>query len=295
MMNVTFVVGPTASGKSALALELALKNHGVILNCDSVQVYSHVQIGAAKPSLEELQLVPHYLYDYVHPPTECTAGMYSRAFFDQMQSLEKEGVPHVYVVGGTGFYFQAIEKGMYEVQESSTAINAELERQASTPEGYQILLDELKAGDPESASLFHAHDRYRILRSIEILRTSGRKPSELRLSKKQMQRAFPYPLEKIGVKMERSLLHQRIHDRVKLMLKQGFIDEVIELNKLHLQEWAPLKSVGYREVEMYLRGEIHSLAELEEQILISTRQLAKRQITWFKRDKDIQWFESSPV
>lgn len=293
MMKVTFVVGPTASGKSALALELALKHRGVIVNCDSVQVYSHVQIGAAKPSLEDLQLVPHYLYGYVSPPTECTAGMYSRTFFEQLQSLEKEGVPQVYVVGGTGFYFQAIEKGMYDVQESSSDISAELERQASTLEGYQTLLDELKESDPESASLFHANDRYRILRSIEILRTSGRKPSELRQSKKQMQQPFPYPLEKIGVHMERSLLHQRIHDRVKLMLKQGFIDEVIDLNKLNLQEWAPLNSVGYREVQMYLKGEIHSLVELEEQILISTRQLAKRQITWFKRDKDIQWHEKN--
>ena len=162
-MQVTFVVGPTASGKSALALELALKNQGVILNCDSIQVYSHVQIGAAKPSLEEMQLVPHYLYSYVNPPAECTAGMYQRAFFEQVQSLEKKGVPHIYVVGGTGFYFQAIEKGMYEVQESSSIISAELEHQASTPEGYQILLDELKQGDPESAALFHSNDRYRIL------------------------------------------------------------------------------------------------------------------------------------
>lgn len=289
MMQVTFVVGPTASGKSALALELALKNQGVILNCDSVQVYAHVQIGAAKPSLEEMQQVPHYLYGYVYPPTECTAGMYQRAFFEQVQSLENKGVENIYVVGGTGFYFQAIEKGMYEVQQSSSIVSAELEQQASTTEGYQALLDELKQGDPESANLFHSNDRYRILRSIEILRTSGRKPSELRQSKKQMQQPFPYPLEKIGIHIERPLLHERIHQRVKLMLKQGLIDEVIELNKLNLQEWAPLNSVGYREVQMYLKGEIPSLTVLEEHILISTRQLAKRQITWFKRDKDIQW------
>lgn len=290
-MQVTFVVGPTASGKSALALELAVKNQGVILNCDSVQVYSHVQIGAAKPSLAEMQLVPHYLYGYVDPPFECTAGMYHRSFFEQLQSLEEQGVNHIYVVGGTGFYFQAIEKGMYEVQQSSSIISAELEGQASTSEGYQALLEELKQGDPESAALFHSNDRYRILRSIEILRTSGRKPSELRQSKKQLQHPFPYPLEKIGIHMERSFLHLRIHERVKLMLKNGFIDEVIELNKMNLQDWAPLNSVGYREIQMYLKGEILSLAELEDQILISTRQLAKRQITWFKRDKAIRWQE----
>jgi len=288
-MKVIFVVGPTASGKSAFALKSALQNQGVIVNCDSVQVYSHVQIGAAKPSQEELQKVPHYLYGHVSPPTEYTAGMYNRDFFKQVKVLAEQGVENIYVVGGTGFYFQAIEKGMYDVQESSRVVNEELEQLASTPEGYQSLIEELQQFDPDSASLFHPNDRYRILRSIEILRTSGRKPSELRKEKNQEKVPFPYPLEKIGINMERSLLHQRIHERVKKMLKLGLIDEVVELNKFKLDNWTPLQSVGYKEVQQYLKGEIHSFAELEEQILISTRQLAKRQITWFKRDKNIVW------
>jgi tRNA dimethylallyltransferase len=289
MMNVIFVVGPTASGKSTLALELALKNRGVILNCDSVQVYSHIQIGAAKPTPEEMQIVPHYLYGHVLPPIEYTAGMYRRDFFQQLTSLDKQGIENIYVVGGTGFYFQAIEKGMFEIQESSKDLIEELEQLAATNEGYALLLEELKQGDPETFKLFHPNDRYRVLRAIEILRTSRRRPSDLRKEKLESQTPFPYPLKKIGIQLDRSCLHQRIHERVKKMLKQGLIDEVIELNKLNLQNWAPLKSVGYKEVQLYLSDEIPSLSVLEEQILISTRQLAKRQMTWFNRDKEIYW------
>lgn len=288
-MNVTFVVGPTASGKSSLALKLAQQSQGVIVNCDSVQVYAHVQIGAAKPTASDLTLVPHYLYGHVAPPIEYTAGMYCRDFFQQLKYLENNGVNHVFVVGGTGFYFQAIEKGMFDVEESLSGRTAELESEASTPEGYQLLLEELRQGDPESALRFHPNDRYRILRAIEILRFSGRKPSDLRLEKLQQASTFPYPLRKIGIDIDRAELHQRIHKRVKIMLQEGLVDEVKELNNKKLFDWAPLRSVGYREVQEYLKGRIKTLEDLETQILISTRQLAKRQITWFKRDKEIQW------
>lgn len=289
-MEVTFVVGPTASGKSSFALALALQNNGVILNCDSVQVYSHIQIGAAKPTPEELRQVPHYLYGHVTPPTEYTAGLYHRDFFHQLQVLEKQNIKHVYVVGGTGFYFQAIEKGMYDVPEISPLISQQIELEATTEDGYRALVREFQEADPELASLFHINDRYRILRALEILRATGRKPSDLKKEKEHHQKiSFPYPLNKIGLDWERSQLHERIHQRVKQMLQQGLIEEVDNLNKMNLQEWVPLKSVGYKEVQEYLKGNIHSVAELEERILISTRQLAKRQITWFKRDKEILW------
>lgn len=288
-MKVTFVVGPTASGKSDLALTLAEKCQGVIVNCDSVQVYAHVQIGAAKPSAEEMQRVPHFLYGHVLPPLEYTAGDYYRDFFVQMKSLEQQGTENVFVVGGTGFYFQAIEKGMYSVAKVDPELAESLRVQALTPQGLNELYQELKQFDPISTEKIHANDQYRVVRALEIIRSTGRKPSELKLEKQAAVTEFPYPLQKIGVWRERPELHARILRRVKKMLAGGLIEEVQELNKMCLDAWAPMASVGYFEVQAYLRGEIKTLSQLEEKILISTRQLAKRQVTWFKRDLAIEW------
>ncbi len=288
-MKVTFVVGATASGKSDLALTLADERQGVIVNCDSVQVYSHVQIGAAKPSQADLEKVPHYLYGHVLPPNEYTAGDYCRDFFAQMTELEVQGVEDVFVVGGTGFYFQAIEKGMYTVAKVESEISESLRLLGATGEGLEKLYCELKQFDPVSTEKIHANDQYRIIRALEIIRSTGRKPSELKQEKQSATTVFPYPLAKIGVWRERSELHERIYLRVKKMLASGLIEEVEVLNKMGLAAWAPMASVGYHEVQDYLRGEVSSLSELEEKILISTRQLAKRQITWFKRDMAIQW------
>lgn len=292
-MKITFVVGPTASGKSELALTLAQKNKGVIVNCDSVQMYSEVHIGAAKPSLEELKLIPHYLYGHVVPPQKYTAGEFRRDFFSLLEDLKNQNQEIVYVVGGTGFYFQALEFGMYSVDECSLEIKTELLKIASTPEGVLSLYEELKHHDPEFAQKIHPHDQYRLIRSVEILRSSGKRPSELKSEMKLLAKSFPYQLNKIGVHMARELLHEHIHRRVQKMLKMGLIEEVQGLIQKGLSDWEPLRSVGYKEVQLYLKGEIKSLHELEDKITISTRQLAKKQITWFKRDKAIEWIDGS--
>lgn len=294
-MKVTFVVGPTASGKSELALRWAQESRGVIVNCDSVQVYSEVSIGAAKPSPEELSLVPHYLLGHVLPPQDYTAGDYCRDFHQLLPQLESQGVEDVFVVGGTGFYFQAIEKGMYHIEKVADDLSEELREIAATPEGLRLLWDELHLNDPDSAALIHPNDQYRVVRAMEILRGTGTKPSTLKQEMKQQLQKFPYPLRKVGVNWERAVLHQRIHSRVKKMLAAGLIDEVRELNKKGLSLWAPLQSVGYKEVQQYLGGELPSLAALEERILISTRQLAKRQITWFRRDPELRWIQPSSL
>jgi tRNA dimethylallyltransferase len=149
-MKVTFVMGPTASGKSDFALTLAAERQGVIINCDSVQGYAHLQIGAAKPSPADLEKVPHYLYGHVQPPREYTAGKYCRDFFVQVKELEIQGVEEIFVVGGTGFYFQAIEKGMYTVAKAEPELAEGLRLQASTKQGLEDLYNELKLFDPAS-------------------------------------------------------------------------------------------------------------------------------------------------
>ncbi len=287
---VIFVVGSTATGKSDWALKMAQKFSGVIFNCDSVQVYKEINIGSAKPSLEERQLVPHYLLDYVEPNDEMTAGQFTRDFFAEMLKVP-ENVP-VFVVGGTGFYFQALEKGMYPVtaipQEIQDSVNASLE----TIEGCEALYKELQERDPAAAKKIHPADHYRIGRAIELMRSHGKSLTEIRADFAKQQSIFPYPLLKIGLNWDRDVLRTRILERTEKMISAGLIDEVKGLLSRGLQEWGPLSSVGYFETMEYLENN-ETIDWLKNEIATNTHQLAKRQKTWFQRDKEIRWFDGA--
>jgi tRNA dimethylallyltransferase len=288
MRNFIFVVGPTASGKSDWALQEAKKNKGVIFNCDSVQLYQQVQIGAAKPTQEERQLVPHYLIDVVPAPDEITSAQYRNLFLKEVESIP-ESTP-IYVVGGTGFYFLALEKGLYEIEEPTGFFKAEIEKEATTEAGVIKLLEEVKTKDPEYATKLHLNDHYRIVRAVQILRSNPDKTITQLLSAKKEVKGLEGHIRKVGFRWKPSELEKRIRIRVKRMLNEGLVDETHVLVNKGLQNWAPLKSVGYKEVVQYLMGQI-PLSELEEQIVISTRQLAKKQRTWFQRDKEINWID----
>lgn len=284
---VIFVVGSTASGKSDWALKLAQKQGGVIVNCDSIQVYKKLDIGSAKASAEERALVPHYLIDYVSPPQEMTAGVYSDDFFALMPTLP---AGPVFVVGGTGFYFMALEKGMYPVTKVAPELKAQVEAEMAEPGGAEKLYAEMMAKDPEYGSKIKPGDHYRIGRGIELLRTQGRSVTEIQREFDAQKIPFPYPLLKIGPRWDREVLRGRIAQRTQKMLQAGLIDEVRGLLDEGLKDWAPMSSVGYREVVQYLEQGL-SLPELADLISTNTAQLAKKQRTWFQRDNDIQWFD----
>lgn len=284
---VIFVVGTTASGKSDWALRLAQEFGGVIVNCDSVQVYKKLDIGAAKPTKEEQVLVKHYLLDYVQPPQEMTAGVYSRDFYDCMEKVPP-GVP-VFVVGGTGFYFMAIEKGMYPVVPVPAEIQKAVMEELQLPGGPEKLHAELLEKDPEYGAKIHLSDSYRIGRAMELIRSQGKSVTQIQSEFAQSQREFPFPLLKIGPSWDREALKVRINQRTRKMLELGLVQEVQGLLDESLESWAPMSSVGYKEVIAFLKKEI-SEEELFEEIAKNTRQLAKRQRTWFQRDKDIHWF-----
>lgn len=287
---VIFVVGSTASGKSEWALKLAQGFHGVIVNCDSVQVYKKLDIGAAKPTQEEQSLVPHYLLDYVEPPNEMTAGKYSRDFFACMEKIPP-GVP-VFVVGGTGFYFMSIEKGMYPVVPVPPEIKKAVEEELQQEGGIIKLHQELLEKDPEYGTKIHLSDHYRIGRAIELIRSQGKSVTQIQQEFDQSRNEFPFPLLKIGPSWEREILRERIALRTKKMLEAGLIEEVKKLLDEGLESWAPMSSVGYKETISFLKGTLNR-EELCEEITKNTRQLAKRQRTWFQRDKEIHWFEGS--
>jgi tRNA dimethylallyltransferase len=281
-----FVVGPTGVGKSGWALEMAQHTNGVILNCDSVQSYQGLDIGTAKPTVEEQKVAPHFLFDVMKPGEVLTAGDYRRM---ALEVLEQE-LPSrpVYAVGGSGFYIQALEKGMFEIDKvepaKESALRARLDQQT-----LKDWYEELKELDPETAEDLNPNDSYRIQRALMIVLGLGKRLSDL---KKQFKpKTLPYPLIKVGLKMEREHLRTRIEARTRTMLEHGLIREVEGLLKKGLKDWPILQSVGYRQVMMVLQGELAE-SNLLEEITLRTFQLSKRQMTWFQRDKEIRWFDT---
>ena len=287
---VIFIMGTTASGKSDWALRLAQKFQGVIVNCDSVQLYKKLDIGAAKPTLAERALVPHYLLDYIEAPREMTAGQYRRDFDECLESLPT-GKP-IFVVGGTGFYFMAIEKGMYPVTSVSEELKQQVEAEVQVPGGAARLLQELQTVDPEYAAKLHLADHYRLGRAIELIRSQGKSVTQIQKEFSEQQKDFAFPLLKIGPNWSREALRERIALRSQKMLEQGLVAEVQSLLDEGLGEWGPLRSVGYRETIQCLRGEFPQeqlLAEINQ----GTAQLAKKQRTWFQKDAEIFWSDGA--
>lgn len=284
-----FVVGPTASGKTRFAIDSAIMHKGEIVNCDSVQVFQSVNIGTAKPTRSELNSVKHHLIDQIKKGQSCTAGDYRRLALEVIEDAKKRDLENLYFVGGSGFYFQALEKGMFEAGKVSEELHLKVREEGATPEGLQELFLELKQADPETALKIGANDSYRILRAVELLRAYGEAPSQLKARFKPQ--LLEGPIIKIGLYVDRDRLRTRVVERTRQMFMSGLIEEVESLLKEGFRNWSPLSSVGYKEVVAYLEGEL-TLQNAEALIVQNTMQLAKRQMTWFKRDKDIKWFDS---
>ncbi len=277
--RILFLMGATATGKSALALELAERFSAEIVNCDSVQVYEKLNIGAAKPSEDDLKRVPHHLYSFVSAPHLYTAGQYRR---DALELFQKSKKPLI-VVGGTGFYFRALEKGMHSFPPTTSPIKEAVQKEINE-KGNEQLYQEILQKDPEYAKKISINDRYRIQKAIEIFRSSDLIPSEIR--KSFTEKKFPYPLLKLHLFVDRQELRIRAAKRIEKMLENGLIDEVQSLIDQGLEAWSPMQSVGYKEVKEYLQ-EGGSLSDLKNSILKATMQLAKRQVTWFKKETEM--------
>lgn len=280
------IVGPTASGKSALGATLAAKYNGAILNCDSLQFYKRLDVGTAKPSPQDRAAVPHLLFDIAGPGEVLTAGDFRRL---ALAELDRE-LPHrpVFGVGGSGFYIQALEKGVYDLPKPRVEIEAAV-RLRLQEEGLAALYNELKIRDPEYGNRLNPHDAYRITRALIIIEDSGKTVTEVRRA--FQPQPFPFPLLKLGLDPGRSDLRARIESRTAKMLSAGLVDEARELLAEGWEDWPPLKSVGYKECLLFLGGEI-GLSQLPGLISEKTMQLSKRQRTWFKRDDEIHWLPS---
>lgn len=286
---VVVVVGPTASGKSALAVRLAEKFDGEVINADSMQVYQGMAIGTAKPSADFLQRVPHHLVGIVAPDVNFTAADYqqeARRVVTEIQLRKKLPI----VVGGTGLYIRALLNGLAESPGGDEDFRAELAALADS-EGSSVLLERLRQVDPETAARLHVNDRLRIIRALEVHQQSGRPFS-------QYQSGFSeewQPSVKIGIDVPREELYSRINTRVEQMVADGLVEEVENLLSAgYSHNLKALRSIGYKEICSHLAGEI-SLVRAIELIKRDTRHYAKRQLTWFKRETDINWVEYQEI
>lgn len=288
MKPVIFVLGPTAVGKSDFAFRAAKEFDGVILNADSVQCYQGVDIGAAKPTAWERGAVPHLLLDWMSPPDALTAAKFSRKALATINEQSKL----VFAVGGSGFYLQALEKGVFNVK----PVPAERKRYWDTRSaelGGPPLHEELKSVDPEYAAKLSPNDAYRIVRALMVIENEKRTMTQIRAEFYGKPSPWPYRSVKIGFELSRAGLKERVTARTLEMLNQGWREEVEGLLRRGLKDWAPLRSVGYSEMVQFLEGKIPE-SELVPRIVQSTMQLAKKQMTWFRADPAIRWFESKP-
>lgn len=284
------IIGPTGTGKSLLALELALKLKTAIVNVDSVQVFRDLVIGSAQPSKDDFKIAPHYLYGYLPAGATITASSYCEDVRELMATKLTKG-PYIFC-GGSGFYIQALEKGMFPVPTLTEEEKQKVQAQIAEW-GWVRSYHELLKQDPKASEKIHENDHYRIQRALEIIITTGKKPTDIS-AQSHTSPLYGKSIIKIGLDLDKDKLRERIHKRTLQMLSAGWLEEVEALLQAGHRDWSALKSVGYLEVVEYLDGKT-SHPEMIEKIVTSNMQLIKKQRTWFKRDPEIKWFSSEEI
>jgi len=288
-LKIVIILGPTASGKTDLAVRLAERFDGEIVNADSMQVYRGMDIGTAKPSPELRHRVPHHLIDIADPDQDFSASDFRREAAKAIADIARRS-KRAFIVGGTGLYIRALLQGLVDSPSGVGEVRLELEEEARR-HGNEALLGELANVDPVTAERLHPNDLVRIIRALEVYRMTG-KP----ISKQRSSHGFSgdyYCVLKLGLTVDRRELYERIDRRVDRMMGDGLVDEVRTLLALGFSpQLKALRSIGYRQICAYLSGE-YPLDEGVRLIQRDTRRYAKRQMTWFKNDKEINWVEYS--
>ena len=278
-MAMIVITGPTAVGKTPLSQELAKDFDAEIINCDSRLFYRGLDIGTSKP---KHFFVPHHMIDCVEPHEPYDAAAFHKAATQKIEDIQARG-KNIFIVGGSGFYLRALLEGMYEAQGAQGKIREELNQECT-----EHLYKRLENIDPDSAKVIHPHDRYRIIRALEVYLISSKPLSSIRREfemKKKEKRKIPM----IGLTRPKEELHLLIKKRTKLMLVEGLEEEVKGLLKKYNADLLPLQSIGYRQMIAYLKGDIDK-SQCVDDIEKETRKLAKRQMTWFRKESSIQWF-----
>jgi tRNA dimethylallyltransferase len=288
--HAIFLMGPTASGKTALSVQLAQELNGEIISVDSALVFKGMDIGTAKPAQEERGGIPHHLIDILDPADSFSTGQFRKRALHLMDDIVDRGKIPI-LVGGTMLYFNALNRGLAVLPEANADIRAKLD-QDLVRLGKEALHQRLAEVDPKSAARIHPNDPQRIQRALEVFEISG-KPLTSFFTEAQVQ-DIPYQRIKLIIApQDRAILHGIIARRFMQMLEQGFIDEVAALyQRGDLTEKMPsIRAVGYRQAWSYLEGE-YDLETMTEKAIVATRQLAKRQFTWLRREVDATSFQT---
>lgn len=286
--KVIVIGGPTASGKTALSIELAKQINGEIISADSMQIYKDMNIGTAKPTIEEQEGIKHYLLDFVSPEERYSVADYKiQAKKAIKEILEKGKIP--IVVGGTGLYIDSL---IYEIEypkiETDLKYREELEKRVNQ-NGLEELYKEATKIDPVATKKISVNDRKRILRVLEIYHQTGKKKSDLDIESRK-EPEYNYIL--FTITMDRQILYDRINKRVDLMIQNGLIEEVENLCKKYNEFPTAMQGLGYKEVVEYLEGKI-SKEEMIEKVKQESRRYAKRQLTWFRKNKNNIWLDGT--
>lgn len=285
MQKIVIICGPTGVGKSELGLSLARRFGGEIVSADSQQVWLGFDVGTAKPARDERAEVPHHMVDVADPSERFDAARFVALADDAIRGIAARGrVP--FVVGGTGMYLKMLVHGICGAPQRDDDVRGEIEDEMAK-RGPGMLHEELARVDPDSAARIAQGDSARIARALEILRITGVPASSLREKHRFGEKR--YEAMKIGLDMERAELYRGIEERVDRMMEEGLVGEVQSLLERHDASCQPFAAVGYKEIAAHLRGEI-SLDEALRLVKQHTRNLAKRQLTWFRADPEIRWF-----
>ena len=284
--RLVVISGPTASGKSEIAVELARKIGGEIISADSMQVYRHMDIGSAKITLEEMMGVPHYMIDVAEPTENFDVARFAEEAKAHVRDIQMRGKVPI-LCGGTGFYIQAVTRDIDFTESGCDEVyRSELAKYAET-HGNEALHARLREIDPESAEAIHANNVKRVIRALEYYRQTGEKISEHNI--RESERPSPYDLHFYVIHCDRQALYDRIDRRVDFMMDMGLIDEVMYLKAMGLtRDMVSMQGLGYKEMLDYLDG-VYDLEEAVRILKRDSRHYAKRQLTWFKREKEAVW------
>ena len=288
-----FLMGPTASGKTALSVKLAQQLNAEIISVDSALVFKGMDIGTAKPNLEERAGIPHHLIDILDPAESFSTGAFRKRALDLMADITARGkVP--LLAGGTMLYFNSLYYGLAQLPTADAALRAQLETEAEAI-GKLAMHQKLQGIDPVAAARIHPNDPQRVQRALEVYMLTGKSMTQLHAEAKAEE--IPYQKIKLIIAPhDRAVLHEKIAQRFKQMLQQGFVEEVDALyQRGDLTVQMPsMRAVGYRQVWSYLDGEM-SYDDIQEKGIVATRQLAKRQFTWLRRETDAHTFYSEDL
>ena len=285
--KVVIISGPTASGKTSLGVDLALAFNGEIINADSMQVYRGMDVGTAKPTPEDQKGIPHHLLDVVEPDEDFNAAAYRLMSLPVITEIGSRG-KSCFVVGGTGLYIKGLLDGLFECPPADMELRESLRRECESL-GPEILHERLNNLDPESANKIHPNDRVRIMRALEIIHLTNRRPSDLTREHAFGDRTLN--ALKLCLKVDREELYNRIDKRSVAMVEAGLVQETEGLlRKGYSPDLKPMKAIGYRHMIAYLKGD-WSLDEAISELQKDTRRYAKRQLTWFRADPEVTWIE----